>query len=105
MMKLTSGELDISVHSPLIEEVKDLLHSIDDHLVRWARRSGNNVAHKLAKEGCGLRIINSQLFPLKKEHPNERIKLLLLKGIQQAGPSNNISLCASYCPQQMCSYK
>jgi hypothetical protein len=30
------------------------IRSIDDHVIKWARRSANVVAHTLAKEGCGL---------------------------------------------------
>jgi ribonuclease HI len=50
--KLTSGEMDRSSHGPLVEEVKDLLKGFTDSTVKHVRRSGNRIAHVLAREGC-----------------------------------------------------
>jgi hypothetical protein len=47
------------VHGPLVEEIKEMLRSLQDHSVKWARRSANEAAHKLAKEGCILELIKS----------------------------------------------
>jgi ribonuclease HI len=50
--KLNCEEKDRSVHGPLVEEIKKMLQSIEDCSVKWARRSANDAAHKLAREGC-----------------------------------------------------
>jgi ribonuclease HI len=50
--KLRARDLDRSVHGPLVEEIKTLLSEFDDVLICQVRRSGNEVAHRLAKEGC-----------------------------------------------------
>jgi hypothetical protein len=50
--KLRARDLDRSVHGPLVEEIKTLLGEFDDVLIRQVRHSGNEVAHRLAKEGC-----------------------------------------------------
>jgi hypothetical protein len=50
--KLRSQELDRSVHGPLVEEVKEMLGTFDDHAIRHIKRTGNEVAHRLAKDSC-----------------------------------------------------
>jgi hypothetical protein len=50
--KLRKEELDRSVHGPLVEEIKVLIGEFEDSMIKHVRRSGNGVAHKLAKEGC-----------------------------------------------------
>jgi ribonuclease HI len=50
--KLRGVAKDQSVHGPLVEDIKSLLRSFDDYSVRHVRRSGNGVAHLLAKYGC-----------------------------------------------------
>jgi ribonuclease HI len=50
--KLKAQELDRSVHGPLVEEIKTLLGEFEDVVICHVRRSGNGVAHLLAKEGC-----------------------------------------------------
>jgi ribonuclease HI len=52
--KLQVEETDRSVHGILIEPIKRELRNGRDFVVRWARRSANEVAHRLAKEGCEL---------------------------------------------------
>ena len=47
--KLEVDGLDRSVHGPLVEDIK---RDFEDHSVLHVRRSGNEVAHKLAKDGC-----------------------------------------------------
>jgi hypothetical protein len=47
-------EADRSVHGILIEQIKRELRNGRDVVVKWARRSANEVAHRLAKEGCEL---------------------------------------------------
>jgi ribonuclease HI len=54
--KLVQREKDRSRYGSLVEEIKGMLRSMEDHEVRWARRSANGVAHVLAKEGCGSEI-------------------------------------------------
>ena len=54
--KLNMEERDRSMYGPVYEEVKAALRELDDHQVKWARRSANGVAHVLAKEGCRLEI-------------------------------------------------
>jgi ribonuclease HI len=49
--KLHMDEVDRSVHDILIEQIKCELRNERDYLVKWARRSANEVAHRLAKEG------------------------------------------------------
>jgi hypothetical protein len=50
--KLKTDGLERSVHGPLVEEIKQLLKGFDDFSVVHVRRTGNVVAHSLAKEGC-----------------------------------------------------
>jgi ribonuclease HI len=57
--KLTSEQKDRSMHGPLVEEIKKALRELDDHTVKWARRTTNMAAHTLAKEGCGLEVCNN----------------------------------------------
>jgi hypothetical protein len=52
--KLHMEDVDRSVHGILIEQIKRELRNGRDYLVKWARRSANEVAHRLAKEGCDL---------------------------------------------------
>jgi hypothetical protein len=52
VVKLNHRETNKSVHGPLVEEIKSLLKDFTDHSVRHVRRSGNGVAHLLAKLGC-----------------------------------------------------
>jgi ribonuclease HI len=59
--KLRSRELDRSLYGPVLEEIKALLSGFEDHSVRHVRRSGNGVAHCLAKLGCSNNICNSWL--------------------------------------------
>jgi ribonuclease HI len=50
--KLRAQDLDRSVHGPLVEEIKTLLREFEDVVTCQVRRSGNGVAHRLAKKGC-----------------------------------------------------
>jgi hypothetical protein len=50
--KLRGTAKDRSVHGPLVEDIKSLLRSFEDHSIRHVRRSGNGAAHLLAKYGC-----------------------------------------------------
>jgi ribonuclease HI len=50
--KLRAQDLDRSVHGPLVEEIKTLLREFEDVVICQVRQSGNEVAHRLAKEGC-----------------------------------------------------
>jgi hypothetical protein len=50
--------LDRSVHGPLVEEIKALLREFDNILICQVRRSGNEVAHRLAKEGAKINVIH-----------------------------------------------
>jgi ribonuclease HI len=52
--KLQVEETDRSVHGILIEQIKCELRTGREFVVKWARRSANEVAHRLAKEGCEL---------------------------------------------------
>jgi hypothetical protein len=52
--KLCSDLVDRSRHGPRIERLKRAAREIEDYAIKWARRSANGIAHKLAKEGCGL---------------------------------------------------
>jgi ribonuclease HI len=47
--KIGSNDIDRSIHGPLVEEIKSLLKDFADHSVR---RTGNKVAHYLARFGC-----------------------------------------------------
>jgi hypothetical protein len=40
------------VHGPLVSEIKVLLQGFDESSVRAVRRSANEVARNMAKEGC-----------------------------------------------------
>ena len=59
--KLEAAELDRSAHGPLIENIKRALSDFADHSVIHVRRTGNEVAHKLAKVGCGNNVCNTWL--------------------------------------------
>jgi ribonuclease HI len=50
--KLRGIDLDRSGHGPLVEEIKALLEEFEDFSVIHVRRLCNEVAHRLAKEGC-----------------------------------------------------
>jgi hypothetical protein len=50
--KLTSKELDRSIHGPLVEDIKKMLREFEASSINHVRRSGNVGAHRLAKEGC-----------------------------------------------------
>jgi hypothetical protein len=56
--KLNGEGPDRSIHAHLVEDSgsKVELRGLEDHGIRWARRSANRVAHNLAREGCGLEI-------------------------------------------------
>lgn len=54
VMNLTIKVKDRSMHGPLVEQIKQSLRELEDHLVKRARRTANDAAHVLAKEGCGL---------------------------------------------------
>jgi ribonuclease HI len=60
--KLTSKDQDRWALGPLVKEIKSMLRSVDNHVVKWARRSANGVAHKLAKVGCGSELCNNWMF-------------------------------------------
>jgi ribonuclease HI len=50
--KIRSCDVDRSIHEPLVEEIKLMLKDFADHSVRHVRRTGNKVAHELARYGC-----------------------------------------------------
>jgi hypothetical protein len=50
--KLNEETRDLSALGPIIEEVKTMLRDIMFYEVKAVRRTGNLVAHKLAREGC-----------------------------------------------------
>jgi ribonuclease HI len=52
--KLNGVEVDRSSQGLLIEKLKRALREVNGHVIKWARRTANTVAHKLAKEGCGM---------------------------------------------------
>ncbi|KAM0862252.1 hypothetical protein ACQ4PT_045377 [Festuca glaucescens] len=57
--KLRSQDVDRSVHGPLVEEVKEMLGTFDDHAIKHIRRTGNEVAHRFAKDGCENKLCKS----------------------------------------------
>jgi ribonuclease HI len=50
--KIKGVDKDRSGHGPLVEAIKDQLKGFSDYSVNHVRRSGNGLAHSLAKEGC-----------------------------------------------------
>jgi hypothetical protein len=38
----------------VVEEISEMLQSLGDRTVKWARRLANEAAHKLSQEGYGL---------------------------------------------------
>jgi ribonuclease HI len=50
--KIGGRDKDRSVHGPLFEDIKDFLQGFAEFSVRHVRRSGNEIAHLLAKDGC-----------------------------------------------------
>jgi hypothetical protein len=50
--KLSSANLDRSIYWPLVEEIKTLLQSFDEHVIKHVRREGNGAAHRVANESC-----------------------------------------------------
>jgi ribonuclease HI len=62
--KLNSAEVDRSSQGLLIEKLKRALREVDGHVIKWARRTANTAAHKLAKEGYGVECSKTWfLFP------------------------------------------
>jgi ribosome recycling factor len=55
VVKLNSKELDRSVHGQLIKDIKVLLGDFEESSVSHVRRTGNEVAHRLTKDGGWLR--------------------------------------------------
>jgi ribonuclease HI len=52
VVKMVDKELDRSIHGSIVEEIKGLLQDFEEVRVKHVRRSGNMVAHKLAKFSC-----------------------------------------------------
>jgi hypothetical protein len=50
--KLNNANLDRSIYGPLVEEIKILLQSFDEHVIKHVRREGNDAAHRIAKVSC-----------------------------------------------------
>jgi hypothetical protein len=50
--KLSKEGQDRSAYGPLVSEIKTLLQSFVESSVRAMRRSANEAAHLMAKEGC-----------------------------------------------------
>jgi ribonuclease HI len=50
--KLKNAEMDMSIHRPLVEEIKKMLRDFDASSIEHVRRHNNEVAHRLAKRGC-----------------------------------------------------
>jgi ribonuclease HI len=50
--KIGGNDIDRSIHGPLVEEIKSMLEDFAGHSVRHVRRTGNKVAHILARFGC-----------------------------------------------------
>jgi ribonuclease HI len=50
--KLKGVDQDRSFYGPLVEEIKSILQSFEEVIVRSLRRTANGAAHLLAKEGC-----------------------------------------------------
>jgi ribonuclease HI len=57
--KLVSPDIDRSVHGPLVEDIKKLLQDFGEIKIQHVRRSVNEVAHRLAKEGCSNKLCNA----------------------------------------------
>ena len=72
--KLTGECRDHSIHGPLVEDIKTLLQSFTEHSVRHVRRSCNQAAHRLAKEGCDYHLCNTWV----DEPPGYIVNLLAL---------------------------
>ena len=50
--KLRRPDKDRSAYGPLVEEIKDSCMGFRDVVISFVRRTTNEVAHKLAGEGC-----------------------------------------------------
>jgi hypothetical protein len=50
--KLKGGGKECSIYEPLVHEIKSLFGSSEETLVRTMRQSANEVAHRMAKDGC-----------------------------------------------------
>ena len=59
VVKLKSTDKDYSASGPLVEEIKELFHGFTGVLVRHVRRSCNEIAHRLASDGCRNKLCNS----------------------------------------------
>jgi hypothetical protein len=57
--KLRSTEVDRSVHGPLVEDMKILLHDFGEFKIQHSQRSANKVANRFAKEGCKNKVCNT----------------------------------------------
>jgi hypothetical protein len=50
--KLKNGEMDISIHIPLVEDMKAVLRDVQDHDVGHVQREANDATHRFPKDGC-----------------------------------------------------
>ena len=57
--KLTREGQDRSFYGPLVAEIKCLLDGFGDFSVQAVRRTANEAAHRLAKEGCVNKVCNT----------------------------------------------
>ncbi|KAK1618623.1 hypothetical protein QYE76_024140 [Lolium multiflorum] len=87
--KIRSNNMDRSIHGPLVEEIKSLLKDFADHSVRHVRRTGNKVAHSLARFGCENKCYGSgQAPPWIAPPPAHHCEIhlcLLRASLQRAG--------------------
>lgn len=61
MAMINDKSKNLSAVGPLVEEVKELLRTRQDYKVGWARRTANEAAHRLAKEGGSIEMIKEWL--------------------------------------------
>ena len=59
VLKLQSTERDLSVNGPLVEEIKELFQEFVSVSVKHVRRSCNEIAHRIASDGCRNKLCNT----------------------------------------------
>jgi ribonuclease HI len=75
--KLSSKEIDRSIHGPVVEDIKKMLGEFEASSIMHVRRSGNEIAHRLAKEGCSNKVMDAWVGSL----PEYVMNLLVLDAV------------------------
>ena len=73
---LNNSSNDLSAMGPIIDEVKEMLRTRQEYKVSWVKRTANDAAHILAKEG-----ISMEMNKVWLDGPPECILLIVAEEI------------------------